>query len=121
MNGRTSRYVERANIYLTQASDELARGDTLQASEKGWGAAAQMVKAVATERGWRHGRHNYLFDAVDRIALETSDPDFNVLFSLASDLHSNYYDGFLSHGQVTANLDRVTLFTEKMRALLNGG
>ena len=36
---------------LAQAHEELAAGDTRQASEKGWGAAAQIVKSVAARRG----------------------------------------------------------------------
>ena len=39
---------------LAQAKQELAAGDPRQASEKGWGAAAQMVKALAADRGWPH-------------------------------------------------------------------
>ena len=39
---------------MEQANEELARDDLRQASEKGWGAASQIVKAVAEERGWEH-------------------------------------------------------------------
>ena len=44
-------YTSRSMTYLSQASEELAKGDLCQASEKGWGAAAEMVKAVAAVRG----------------------------------------------------------------------
>ena len=36
---------------LDQANAELETGDLRQASEKGWGAAAQIVKAAAQNRG----------------------------------------------------------------------
>ena len=49
---------------LEQARAELDLGDTRQASEKGWGAAAQAVKAVAQGRGWEHNTHGDLFRAV---------------------------------------------------------
>ena len=39
-----------------QAIQELADGGPRQASEKGWGAAAQMVKAMAEQRGWQHNK-----------------------------------------------------------------
>ena len=45
------------NEFLAAARACLAEGDLLQASEKGWGAAARMVKAVAETRGWRHSSH----------------------------------------------------------------
>ena len=45
---------------MAQSHSELAQGDLQQASEKGWGAAAQMMKAVAETRGWDHSRHRHL-------------------------------------------------------------
>ena len=50
-------YRERSREYLSKAFQELSEGDLTQASEKGWGAAAQMVKAVADERGMAHHSH----------------------------------------------------------------
>ena len=48
----TRKYRDDSRSLLAQARDELARGDVRQASEKGWGAAAQILKAVAEQRGW---------------------------------------------------------------------
>ena len=42
-------YRDQSRAYLEQANEELARDDLRQASEKGWGAASQIVKAVASE------------------------------------------------------------------------
>ena len=50
----TQKYLESTRSLLSQAKTEPAAGDIRQASEKGWGAAAQMVKAVAQQRGWQH-------------------------------------------------------------------
>ena len=52
MTTRVDYHSETAGVFLTKAGGYLAEGDLLQASEKGWGAAAQMVKAVAEARGW---------------------------------------------------------------------
>ena len=38
-------YRDQSRVYLEQANEELARDDLRQASEKGWGAASQIVKA----------------------------------------------------------------------------
>ena len=51
---------ERSRIFLAQAFEELEKGDLSQASEKGWGAAAQMLKAIAQEGGWDHFNGNYI-------------------------------------------------------------
>ena len=53
-------YRDQSRAYLEQANEELARNDLRQASEKGWGAASQIVKAVAEERGWEHRGHMVL-------------------------------------------------------------
>ena len=43
----TEKYQLAGRRFLTQARRELAEGDLAQASEKGWGAAAQVLKAIA--------------------------------------------------------------------------
>ena len=68
----TQTYAQAARHLLEQASAELAQDDVRQASEKGWGAAAQMVKAVAEQRGWQHRQHAALFAAVSRLVDETA-------------------------------------------------
>ncbi len=41
----TTDYRASSHTMMAQSRDELAKGDLQQASEKGWGAAAQMMKA----------------------------------------------------------------------------
>ena len=65
-----------------------------QASEKGWGAAAIAVKAVAEQRGWEHGSHEDLFAAVDRLARELPEADLRTDFQVAASLHQNFYEGW---------------------------
>ena len=61
------KYTGASGELLGKARYELAQGDLRQASEKGWGAAAQMVKAVAERRGWRHDGHAALFAVVNQL------------------------------------------------------
>ena len=77
-------YREQSRVFLEQAFRELQEGDLYQASEKGWGASSQMVKAVAEERGWDHTRHRDLFSAVFRLRRETGDRDISRLFEPAN-------------------------------------
>ena len=46
----TQAYQPASQRFLAQAKQELAAGDLQQASEKGLGAAAQMVKSIAVRR-----------------------------------------------------------------------
>ena len=90
--------------------------DLLQASEKGWGAAAQAVKAIAETRGWDHRGHRQLHQAVDRLVAETGQAELRTLFASANILHSNFYDGFLSEEAVRGYLKEVERFIEQLPA-----
>ena len=91
MNQQAFSYREQGKTFLAQASTELAQNDIRQASEKGWGAAAQMAKAIASERSWPHNDHRSLYQAVGRLADETEDQNLRRLFNIAGQLHSNFY------------------------------
>ena len=64
----------------------------VQASEKGWGAAAEIVKAVAEERGGSHRHHRLLYDIVDDLTEEMGDDSLDDLFGQTSRPHSNLYE-----------------------------
>ena len=99
----TSPYREQAHKFWQQAQEELEKGDLRQASEKGWGAAAQMVKAVAEHQGLEHQAHSHLFAVVsglDNRQLRTN-------FGLASTLHTNFYEGWLDQTLVQEYLGAV--------------
>ena len=117
MTTRVDYHSETAGVFLAKAGGYLAEGDLLQASEKGWGAAAQMVKAVAEARGWDHSGHRQLFLAVNRLAEETGDERIRDAFAAASTLHINFYDGMLPREMVEAYLARVGEFVGRLEQL----
>ena len=103
--------------FLERAQAYLAEGDLLQASEKGWGAAAQMVKAVAEARGWRHQDHRSLYDTVNRLASEAGDINISTGFNAAGALHTNFYEGWLPRETVEFCLTQVAELVDKLEAL----
>lgn len=107
-------YEERGKTYLEQANEELQKGDLCQASEKGWGAAAEMVKAAALRRDWNHSTHRQLQTAVNRLAEETGNSEIRVLFAFANQLHINFYEGWLDHATVSDYLGRTVQFVEML-------
>ena len=107
-------YQERSKTYLKQASEELQKGDLCQASEKGWGAAAEMVKAAALKRDWGHNTHRQLQIAVNRLSEETGNTEIRVLFAFASQLHINFYEGWLDYATVNDYLGRTAQFVEML-------
>ena len=107
-------YRNAATQLLAQARHELANGDVRQASEKGWGAAAQAVKAVAESRGWDHKTHAALFNVVNRLGEQTENEELDALFVTASGLHVNFYENWLPSGTVGVGLDKVAEFVSLM-------
>ena len=102
---------------LSKAEESVGQDDLLQASEKGWGAAAHMVKGLAEQRGWQHNSHRELYHAVNRLAEESSDRELRVLFSVASALHTNFYENWLPKEMVEDNLSQVRVLIEMLEEL----
>ena len=117
---RITTYKEQSRILLTQAQEELGKGDLPQASEKGWGAAAQMVKAIADERGWRHFSHRSLQSTVSALRQETGDTELSRLFAFGESLHVNFYENGYTDVVIEDYLQQVERFVEKAEGLLNG-
>ena len=115
----TETYAEAARHLLAQAQGELEQGDVRQASEKGWGAAAQMVKAVAERRGWEHRTHAGLFRVISDLATETGDNEIRNLFHVANSLHINFYENWNTAENVRAALSDVERLLEKLSSLAN--
>ena len=88
----TQDYIQQSRDFLQKASQYLAADDLHQASEKGWGAASHMAKAVAHANGWEYEKH-YQFNVVLNNARRKTGRDELVLLSgVANQLHGNYYE-----------------------------
>ena len=114
---QTPTYRAASHELLRQAAQELEAGDVRQASEKGWGAAAQMIKAVAENRGWPHSSHSRLYEAANRLAQETGDREIRLLFNAAGNLHVNFYENWVTLEVVSIGLTDVELLLAKMEPL----
>ena len=112
-------YGGQSRVFLAQAREELQRDDLRQASEKGWGAAAQVVKATAEARGWPHGSHPLLHATVAGMVEETADREIGRLFGVANGLRVNFYEGGYSYAMVEDALYAVSRFVEKVEELLD--
>ena len=111
-------YQERSREYLAKALHELEAGDLTQASEKGWGAAAQMVKAVADERGMGHQSRRAILIVAQQLARETGDYDMDMQLSMARDLRINFDEDILNQEEVEWRLQRVEQFVNRVEHLL---
>ena len=105
----TADYRQQARQFLAKSLEYLAEGDLLQASEKGWGAAAWMAKAVATAQGWEYSRHDQFSVVMNNARLLTGDDRLRGLRSIANELHGNYYkrEFLLSSDAIALDLDSI--------------
>ena len=111
-------YRQQSRVFLDSAKEFLTEWNLYQASEKGWGAAAQIIKALAEKRGWNHRHHSLLQQAVDTLAEETGDQDYLLLFSSADSLHKNFYEGKMAQATAALHLAQVTTLVEKVEQRL---
>ena len=113
---RTLTYRDAAWELLDQAVEEVEEGDCRQASEKGWGAVAQMVTAVAESRGWPHDTHTALFRVIDGLVEETDDNLIYNYFLVANSLHQNFYENQMASPNVVRGLERVARLLGRLDA-----
>jgi hypothetical protein len=88
-------YLRLNGKYLKEAESLMEKGDYVQASEKFWGAAAEVTKAVAAKRGKTIESHGELFNFVSKLRDELGDPELPRLFASASALQQNFYEDWL--------------------------
>ena len=117
----TRKYQQSSQQFLTQARSELSAGDLQQASEKGWGAATQMLKAIADRRGWEHDRPRHYLRIVSRLRAETGDGDIRRLFNSTRALHENFYENEMEVADISDGLNDVAALLDKLRRLLPQG
>ena len=106
-NQESNKYAELSRWCINEADNYLRRRNNIQASEKGWGAAAQALKSVAEERGWNHNSHGLIVDIAQQVADEQGRPDLVSMFGLAQALHVNFYENWLSSDTIQIYLDDV--------------
>jgi uncharacterized protein (UPF0332 family) len=114
---RVELHLELCEKYLKEAGKLLAEGDYSQASEKGWGAAAQIVKALAAREGKTLRSHRELWGYVDELVERFGDAEVRRLWHAANALHQNFYESWMTPKSVAAALEDVKLLMGKLRKL----
>ena len=106
----TATYRAAAYHLLQQANTEFHQGDLRQASEKAWGAAAQITKAYAESLAnpTYHRSHRSLKGIARNLAANTNNQDFLMLFNSIEQLHINFYENDRSAAYVQAGIQAAT-------------
>lgn len=111
-------HLKLAEKFLREAEELLAKGDYVQASEKGWGVAAQMVKAVAAKENLELRSHASLWEYIDKLAEKLQDVELRRLWWTANNLHQNFYENWMTPRDVKYAVEDVKKFMEKLLKLL---
>ena len=114
----TEQYRHERDHFLEQAREEPAGGERPQASEKGWGVAAQVLKVIAEQRGWAHHRHRHYHGMANRLRSEIGDSEIRGFFNSASALRKNFYQNDMDADPVGESLDDVAALLAKLTLLL---
>jgi hypothetical protein len=111
-------YLKLSGKYMKDMEDFLSKGDYVQASEKAWGAAAQVIKALAARRGVELRSHGELHREVIKVAEEAKDDEIRLLWQSAISLHQNFYENWLPQEMVEKNVNDVKKLIDKLKHLL---
>ncbi len=116
-------YRQQSLEFLGKARQYLAEGDLHQASEKGWGAAAWMAKAVAESQGWQYRRHDEFFTVMYQAQDLTGNEQVRTLGNTANTMHGYFYTRkrFLRPEIIGANLDDMETLLDILQPLTEGG
>lgn len=110
-------YRELFRKYSREAKALARKGDRVQASEKYWGATAELLKIVAESRDWPHHRHRDLLVVVSRLYGETGDANLARDFDMAQALHANFYEDFMDEKLFRLHTDRVNILIDTLQKL----
>jgi len=118
LSERVEHYLGLTHKYIRDAREFITKGDYVQASEKLWGASAEMAKVVAAKRGIELKTHGDLWNFVTKLHTELKDPELSKLFLQANYLHQNFYENILPAEAVLAGAEAVEQFIAKLEKLI---
>ena len=113
-------YIRQSHAFLARSRRYLADHDLYQASEKAWGAAAHMAKAVAVANGWRYENHADFSHVMNNARNATGNDQLWTLRAVANDLHGNYYqrEELLDPEAIAAGIDQIEDFLARLTPLV---
>lgn len=94
--GQAQKHLRITHQFLDAADRLFDEGDIIQTSEKLWGATVHAVKVLCIQRGWRHNKYAFQWEAVKELASELGEPTLTRDFKVAQGNHINFYDDFMT-------------------------
>jgi len=112
-------YRQQARDFMARSWVYLQEDDLHQASEKGWGAAAWMARAVAEAQGWQYRRHDEFFQVMRLCQELAGDARVRAFTNTANSLHGFFYvrKRLLAPTTISNNLSDVEVLLDILEPL----
>lgn len=104
--------------YAWQPARELTDRDTRRASFGLWHAAADVVAAVAIERGWQRSSHRDMKNVVKRLAAEPGNEYLDAQFAAIEKFYMNLFHDVLEPHDIETGKFILYDFVDRMLTLL---
>ena len=116
---KSDRYFLLSQRLLKHAQEQLEQGDTVQASEKAYGAVSHAVKAYGELRGWNHYNHYRVELVLDQLRDEWNDPELTTFHTVVKELHSNFFEYEMGTTRVGDCLETARKLMDKLDVIRN--
>ncbi|MCY4366015.1 MAG: hypothetical protein OXE17_07320 [Chloroflexi bacterium] len=115
---KSDRYFRLSQRRLKHAQEQLDLGDTVQASEKAYGAVSHAVKSYAELRGWNHYNHRVEL-ILDQLRDEWDDPQLTIFHTVVKELHNNFFEYELGTTRAGDCIQTASLLLDKLETIRN--
>ena len=114
---KSDRYAKLSRLKLGEAQQELNRGDTMQASEKAYGAVSCAAKAYGERRGWNHYNHHRVGLIIEQLREEWQEPFLVTAHSSVKALHDNFFEHELATVAVQDHIDLAKALVARLEEI----
>ena len=116
---KSDRYFQLSQRLLKHAQEQLDLGDTVQASEKAYGAVSHAAKSCAELRGWNHYNHHRVELILDQLRDEWADPELTIFHTVVKELHNNFFEYELGTTRVKDCIQTAGMLLDKLTTIRN--
>jgi len=117
---KSDRYFRLSQRLLQHAQKQLELRDTVQASEKAYGAVSHAVKSYAELRGWNHYNHHRVGLVLDQLRDEENDPSLTEGYDAIESLHKNFIEHEMEITRVKDRVNTARNLVDKLETLRAG-
>ena len=111
-------HIRKARDLMDDADVKFTLGENMEGSAKVWESVAQVVSAVAADKGWKHdGSPKALRDVMIKLSDELDEPNIVTCFYAVETFRNNADIGYLEDFQLKGDRVDARLFVRRLAEL----